>query len=102
MSGDERGPLASQSVRDWEGSGAQAQDAPVAEGAPATGGHLPASDAVSPGETYHGETVRNEIQEVTDLELSGETLTAEQRAARAHGEEHVIDMEIHPDDRSQA
>ncbi|RKS77660.1 hypothetical protein CLV35_1354 [Motilibacter peucedani] len=89
--------LAPQAVRDWEGA---APDEGDYAGEPATGGHLPASDAVAPGETYHGDSVRNEIQEITDIELSGETLTDEQRAVRRHGEEHVIDMEVRPDDRS--
>jgi hypothetical protein len=63
------------------------------EGEPAREGHLPASDALRPGETHHGSTARDEIQEVVDVEMSGERLTDEQRAVRAHGEDHVVAME---------
>lgn len=95
MSEQTQGPLAGQVARAWgseedEGIGDYA-------GQPAREGHLPASDAVRPSETHDGATVREEIQSITDIELSGETLTDEQRAIRAHGERHAIDMEIHPD-----
>lgn len=98
MSEQVQGPLAGQSARAWEGGEGAIEDY---SGGPAREGHLPASDAVSPSETHGGATVREEIQSITDIELSGETLTDEQRAIRAHGERHAVDMEVHPDAAQQ-
>jgi len=81
--------LAPQSARAW----GDEQDVGTYAGEPAREGHLPASDALRPGETHNGSTARDEIQEVVDVEMSGERLTDEQRATRAHGEEHVVAME---------
>ncbi|RZS89508.1 hypothetical protein EV189_1275 [Motilibacter rhizosphaerae] len=87
---DERGPLAGQAVRDWDGSGGVEGVA----GEPAREGHLPADDAVTPSEAWHGAQVRDEIQQITDIELSGEQLTDEQRRVRAEAEGHAVDMEV--------
>ena len=93
-----QGPLKGQAARAWGDEG----DVGDYDGEPAREGHLPASDAVSPSETYQGSTVRDEIQQITDIEMSGEQLTDEQRAVRAHGERHVVDMEVHPDSEEHA
>jgi len=97
------GPLAPQAVRayhteDRPEDDLEEDDEPYA---PAREGHLPSPDALRPGETSYGETARGEIQEIVDIEMSGEQLTAEQRAVRAHGEEHVVDMEAHPERRGE-
>ena len=94
MSEQVQGPLAGQAARSWSGDDSDIGDY---AGEPATEGHLPASDAVSPSDTYRGSTVRDEIQQMVDIEMSGESLSAEQKAVRTHGEAHVIDMEVHPD-----
>lgn len=95
MSAGQDGPLASQAARDYTG---QSRDDDAYDGQPSTGGHGPASDAVSPQDTFRGATVRDEIQQITDRELSGEVLTAQERHIRQHGEQHAVDMEVRPDD----
>jgi len=93
------GPLAPQAVRAYHTEDRPEDDLDEDDEpyAPAREGHLPSPDALRPGETSYGETARGEIQEIVDIEMSGEQLTAEQRAVRAHGEEHVVDMEAHPE-----